>query len=352
MLSKKLSSATGESQQFVVVGSSALQFLYAYEWDDNSGVGTAFSAPSPLPTHTINDVAVTPQGNAVIAAMDGGDYLVAYAFTKSGWGTKYSNPGTLPTGQGRRVTLSKSGDTVIVGTGASPYLAAYPWNSATGFGAKYSDPSTLPPHGVDDVAFHPSGQAVAVCYPLSPPYVDVYEWSGAGFGNLYSTPSTFPSSPVTAVTFSPDGNVIAMTSSSSPFVHAYAWTLPWPGGGFGTKFSNPGSFPSGAGVNLTFDRTGTRLLVLSGSSPYNRNYIWSNSTGFGTNLSAVTFPDAAPSGPNNIGFNVTGSAVGASSAGSGASFSARRWDGSNFGTAYTISGVIFSPTAFAFGSAS
>ena len=349
MLSKKLSSATGESQQYIVVSDSFIQFLTAHEWDDNTGVGTKYSALFPLPTHTANDVVVTPSGDAVIAALDGGDYLVAYAFSKAGWGAQYSNPGTLPTGQGRKVALSKTGDTVIIGTGTSPYLAAYPWNSATGFGAKYSDPATLPPYNIDGVAFHPSGEAVAVCYALFSPYVSVYEWSGAGFGNIYNNPGTAPSSAVTAVTFSPDGNVIAMTSSSSPFVHAYAWTLPWPSGGFGSKYSNPSSFPSGAGVDLTFSPTGNRLLVMSGSSPYNRNYNWSNASGFGGDVSSVTFPDSAPVSGNNLAFNVTATAVGAIT---GSFFYARRWDGSTFGTAYTNTSPSLNMIAFAFGSVS
>ena len=88
---------------------------------------------------------------------------------------------------------------------------------------------------------------------------------------------------------------------------------------------------------------------MSDASPYNRNYIWSNASGFGTNVSSVTFPDNSSVPGNNLAFNVNATVIGAIN---GSFFYARRWDGSNFGTAYTNTSPSLSMKTFAFGSVS
>jgi uncharacterized protein (DUF2062 family) len=51
------------------------------------------------------------------------------------------------------------------------------------------------------------------------------------------------------VAFSPAGTEIAIAHEITPFVSAY----PWSASGFGTKFTNPGTLPTGIGLGVAFN---------------------------------------------------------------------------------------------------
>ena len=78
------------------------------------------------------------------------------------------------------------------------------------------------------------------------PYVSVYPWD-AGFGTKYSNPSTLPTGIGYGVAFSPDGTVLAVAHGTSPYISVYSWDA-----GFGTKYSDPSTLPTGIGMGVAF----------------------------------------------------------------------------------------------------
>jgi hypothetical protein len=124
----------------------------------------------------------------------------------------------------------------------------YAWSS--GFGAKYANPATLPTSSGYDVTFSPDGTDIAVCdFGTSP--VSVYPWS-AGFGARYSNPAVTVGTKADGVAFTPDGQNIALAhfrNTTSPYISVYEWT---PGVGFGTKYADPSTAPTGYGTRVAF----------------------------------------------------------------------------------------------------
>ena len=65
----------------------------------------------------------------------------------------------------------------------------------------------------------------------------MYPWTnGSGFGTKYTNPATLPTGNGSGVAFSPAGKDIAISHAGSPFITAYPWAN---GSGFGTKYANP-----------------------------------------------------------------------------------------------------------------
>jgi len=88
---------------------------------------------------------------------------------------------------------------------------------------------------------------VAVAHD-SNPYVSAYPWSDSGFGTKFSNPSTLPTGAGRGVAFSPAGTEVAIAHDSSPFVTAYPWTP----SGFGTKLDDPSTPPTSYGNAVAF----------------------------------------------------------------------------------------------------
>jgi hypothetical protein len=76
--------------------------------------------------------------------------------------------------------------------------------------------------------------------------VSTYPWS-SGFGTKYSDPATLPTGVGTGIAFSPSGADIVVSHSTSPNVSTYPWSS-----GFGTKYSNPATLPTGTGNGVAF----------------------------------------------------------------------------------------------------
>ena len=81
--------------------------------------------------------------------------------------------------------------------------------------------------------------------------------------------------------FSPSGLDLALSHGTSPYIHIYPWTT---GTGFGTKYANPATLPSGAtGYDVSFSPYGNDIAYGSGTvSPTISVYPWISGTGFGT----------------------------------------------------------------------
>ena len=90
-------------------------------------------------------------------------------------------------------------------------------------------------------------QFIAVAHSTSP-FITVYPWSSSGFGSKFSNPATLPTGSGQRVAFSPSGNAVAVAHGNSPYITAY----PWSSSGFGTKFSNPATLPTGSGQRVAF----------------------------------------------------------------------------------------------------
>ena len=90
---------------------------------------------------------------------------------------------------------------------------------------------------------------IAVAHTTSP-YASAYPWS-SGFGSKYSNPATLPTGTGFSAAFGTSD--IAVALDTSPYVSAYPWSS-----GFGSKYSDPGTLPTG---------TGRGVAWFSGGSP-------------------------------------------------------------------------------------
>ena len=117
------------------------------------------------------------------------------------------------------------------------------------------------------------------------PNISAYPWS-SGFGTKYADPATLPTGRGEQVAFKPQGDAIAVAHSTSPHVTAYPWSS-----GFGTKYANPATLPpAGYGVAFRADA----IAVTHYSSPRVTVYPWSS--GFGTKYAD---PATQPAGQGN-----------------------------------------------------
>jgi len=328
---------TGTAAPFgnpIAVAHTTTPFISAYAWSSSTGFGPKFADPSTLPTGTGNEVAFSPSGNAIAVAHATTPFVSAYPWSSTGFGTKYTNPATLPTGQGNDVAFSPVGDAIAVAHTTTPFISAYPWNVGTGFGTKYTDPATLPAGSTGfSVAFSPASNAIVVT-GSNTPFIAAYPWNvSTGFGTKYADPATLPGGSgnnTSGVAFSPAGDAIAASSTASPYIFAYPWNV---GTGFGVKYTDPATLPTGGANFVAFNPAGTSIAVAHGTTPFITAYPWNVSTGFGTKY---TNPATLPAGTNNdVAFSPAGDAIAVAHTNS-PYISAYPWNaGTGFGTKFT-----------------
>jgi hypothetical protein len=168
--------------------------------------------------------------------------------------------------------------------------------------------------------------AVAVAHGSSP-YVSAYPWSSAGFGTKYTDPVTLPTGAGNGVAFSPAGADIAVAHNITPYVSAYPWTS----AGFGTKYANPATLLPGTGNGVEFSSDGTALAVGHANSPFISAYPWS-SAGFGTKF---TNPATLPAGQClGVAFSPDVTALAAAHGTATPLIAVYAWSGAGFGTKY------------------
>lgn len=214
---------------------------------------------------------------AIVVSIGASPWMQAYTF-QNGWGTRYLGVSPIPAGtEGFSATFSNYSDLVGAATNQSPYVSIYDWNNSTGFGSKYADPSSGIGSSANFFQFSPNDDLVAVATENSP-YVHVYQWN-AGWGTKYSNPSTLPANALSRVRFNAAQNVIAMGGfTTSPYVHAYPWDNTT---GFGTKFTDPGTPPTGNIAGMGYSNNGNYLIYAHVNSPWFTAYD-ATTTGFGT----------------------------------------------------------------------
>jgi len=269
--------AFSKQGNYIAVADQSTTYLNVYPWSA-SGFGTRFTQPASPPTN-VGGIDFSPSGDAIAFADQSTPFIFVYPWSGGGFGTKFSNPATLPGGGAQGVAFNPAGNAIAVAHSGTPFVTAYPW-SGGGFGTKFANPATLPPQTGRGVAFSPSGNAIAVSHNNSP-YLTAYPWSGSGFGAKYADPATLPAGIAqgNGVSFSPLGNAIATGGniSGGPYVTAYSWS---DGGGFGSKFTDPATPVPAASYNTAFSFNGGAIAVSHSTTPYVTAYPWSGS-GFG-----------------------------------------------------------------------
>lgn len=265
---------------------TASNYVYAYAWSVNTGLGSKFSDPSVLPAggaslSTANGVSFTSDDAAVLFTHGISPYISAYAWSGSGFGTKYSDPGSVSSNVWGLAIAPDNSAVAVVGTISSPYVYAYPWSNSTGFGTKYSNPATTPGGTCRDVVFSPDGATIFVAGGTS--YINAYPWSSStGFGSKYSDPATLPTGAGNGIAVSPDGTAVAVAHTTSPYVTAYPWNNST---GFGTKFADPATLPSGSGLSrrVKFIPDGSAIVTTFSATSSVGIHAWQwSGSGFGS----------------------------------------------------------------------
>lgn len=325
---------TSNSGKILVIASNLSPYIHAYHWDDVTGYGTKYAAPSTTPSNACQDVAFSPDGSVLVCCNGGGSKITAYHWDDiTGFGTAYSAPASLPAGAATRIAFSPDGSCIAVTSGTTPFIEVYHWNNSTGFGAKYSNPSTLPLASGNCVTFSTDGKTIAVGTANYPPVI--YPWDNtSGFGTKITNPSGL--STITNcldIAFSPDGTVITVggNSSSGSFLAAYQWSNTT---GFGTIYTAPVNLVA-VPRRIKFSPDGSTIFIAQSTSGYAATYPWNNTTGFGTKINTSTPGISYGCAVNPAGTMVAFSFV------NGTGLSVYPWNGTTMGTKITdlVSGI-------------
>jgi hypothetical protein len=285
MLSKALLgskiAAGGGASEAVIIGINASPYIVAYSWSNTTGFGSKYSNPSTLPPFAVNYLAINKENSKIIFIAN--NTVRFYNWSNSSGFGSYSSPGNI-LGPVSDLTIAPNSSAIAVADGASPFIHGYQWSNSTGLGTKSSNPSTLPTGAGNGCAFSGDSSYVAVAHNVSP-FISVYPWSASGFGTKVANPSTLPTGGpstlgMTACVFTSTNDALLMSNYGSPYIQAYAWS-----GGFGTKYSNPSTLPTGSSYAITMNNANSAVAVTMDSSPYIHVYAWSSGSGFGTKYS-------------------------------------------------------------------
>lgn len=135
---------------------------------------------------------------------------------------------------------------------------------------------------VPDLAVTASATPFVVAYPFS---------ASTGYGTRYANPGTLPTGQGIGLSFNPAGTALAVSHGVTPFVTAYPWSA-----GFGTKYADPVSNPSNQVNAVAFNRAGTVISCAASGSVGQASVSYPWSPGFGTR-----YADPASPPPNNGG---------------------------------------------------
>lgn len=297
--------AAGSS--YVAVGHSVTPFISTYAWSDTTGFGTKFSNPATVPTAAVYGTSFNPDNTAISVAIDGSPWVSIYPWSASGFGTKYTNPATLPTSSGISTTWSANGNDVFYSTQDATRIYAYPFSA--GYGTKYANPATLPTSTGQGLSYNTVSNVIAINTSVTP-FVQAYPWS-SGFGTKYANPATLPTAGGRGLSFSPNGSYVAVAYANSAAPSYFGIVYPW-SSGFGTAYAQTLSQIGGEG-SVAFNPTSDVLIFagngsVGGSGQYLDGFAWSAS-GYGTRYAnPASLPTGAILSPNAISFSKSGSA--------------------------------------------
>lgn len=210
----------------------------------------------------------------IVPHIDASPYVAAYPVTSAGFGVRYADPITKPAGDCHGIVQSADKKTIYLsGYEVSSPIAAYAWG-ASGFGVKRANPVDTPkPSGFIAIS---AGGDIGVSHTAANGTFSVWATNPDGsIGAKYASPAGMISSNCYGgVGFNADAFFAAV--NDSPYVHAWAFTA---GVGFGAKYANPASPPTGATRALAVSNS---TILVSGNLVTNqvKCYGWSAS-GFG-----------------------------------------------------------------------
>ena len=171
---------------------------------------------------------------------------------------------------------------------------------------------------------------LAVAHTNSP-YVTVYPWSVSGFGTKFANPATLPTGQGYGVAFSPTGDALAVSTFDN-----ITWSSPlsvyrWSASGFGAKFADPATSPGFIGYNVAFTPSSSAIAVTTYSTPSLHAYAWSAS-GFGKKFANPAI-SATVTNSGDVAFSPAGDAIAEATDGS-PFIIVYRWSASGFGTKF------------------
>ena len=160
----------------------------------------------------------------------------------------------------------------------NPRIAMYPWSNATGFGVRFANQATIPSNLAHSIDTYGSSSGDMMYGGAASDEIQTFAWSSSGIGTRYALPSVSAVSAVMEARWSPNGQaIVGANYINSPYIIGYAYTQ---GTGFGTKYSDPGTLPSGSQYSVSWkDNSIVCVSGLTGASSLNV-YDWSS--GFGT----------------------------------------------------------------------
>lgn len=337
---------TVDAPQSLLFAGSASPYVHGYVWSNSTGFGTKFSNPASLTGSGSYGLSIDPANTNIAIGVDADPRLAAYPWSNStGFGTRYSNPsGTTDLGSGIITRWSSSGNVVfIVQQGTNGHIGAWAftsgsgfgskyamasnkdtgtgfgmdynatlskvidnavgsvfnWNDSTGWGTKYSSPET---GGSGSVSIAPSGAYVVRDIGSGAPYFRAYAFSASGYGTAFTgSPSNNSSGGGVAVKFNPSSDAVVATLQSVSSGTEYIFGAPFSSGGWGTKYSAPGtgmvSLSNTYGDNISFNKLGTAVATMANSTPWIQVWAFNKTTGFGTKYSN---PATTPAASNNV----------------------------------------------------
>ncbi|HEY3434226.1 MAG TPA: hypothetical protein VGK41_01100 [Solirubrobacterales bacterium] len=338
-------------------GTSATYGVVVVDFDYAAGFTTTYRHETPI---SCEAAILSPDLQSAVLLSSAGTVqtLTAYEFDKvTGFGSVIGTPLTFDytAGSNHYVNLyskfSPDGSLFAAGIGRSDNrgVFVYQYDSATGFGdlLQTDDPPTdstvsgaahyhmfmWGPH--DDEPMPAPYTGAVLLATASSPYIHAYAWDEeSGFGAKYSDPSTLPTGAGNFVTFNPAGTIAVVATSTAPYVAAYEWD---PIAGFGAKLADPGVALPGVAEGVVFSPDGSVIAFACTASPFVVAYAWDDLTGFG---SKYANPASLPPGAcYNVTFNHAGSEIVVAS-GATPFVAAYPWDNTTgFGTKYANPGT-------------
>lgn len=258
-----------------------------------------------------SEAAPLPPKYFAVAVHATSPFLSAYEWDDAtGFGVKIANPSTaLPsTAAGldsnstpKTGTTTDTADVIFVAHGSSPYISAYNF-SRNGFGTKIANPSSLPNSTGNAITVHPTLQAVCMS-TTSSPYLHAYQWNNTtkAFGTKYANPPTGLNTSTTDVHFKPTSTTtsghIAGCMANSPRIVIFNFTI---ASGFGTKVANPAVIPGSTMISCRFSFNGTRIAGTASTAPF--VHVWQFSTVFGTKFTDPISTNRPNGSPTRIRF--------------------------------------------------
>tara|TARA_R100000406_G_C3114962_1_gene125303 strand:- start:655 stop:1710 length:1056 start_codon:yes stop_codon:yes gene_type:complete len=271
-------------KKFIAITCQSSPYVHVYHWS-NDGFGAKVADPSTALPGIPDDLRWSPDGTVIAFGANSSDGSVyAYAWSSSGFGSKYTG---IPTSTSTISTVSairwsNDGNYILIGGNPKQAygtrLEAYAWSNSTGFGTRYT-PGTNPDDTVTSIHFHPDGDYVVVGQRGATTFCRTYPWSSSSqFGNNITAPAGKWNDDVQQVQFTAAGNDVAFGGAASPYVAVWPWT----GSGYGTKYSNPSSLPSGFVYGLGIAPDDSAVAVGSTFGDKMQGYPFTSGTGLGT----------------------------------------------------------------------